>query len=190
MTPIDPLGVAQLVAGLLEQSGLRYVIGGSVASSLMGEPRSTLDLDLMIESDPVKVRILVRLLSEICYVDEENALDAVERRTSFNAVHFDSSMKIDFFIVDSALSQEQLLRARRLPLSSGVSLYFYTPEDLIVRKLLWFRLGGETSQRQWRDVLGILRTSRNEIDRALLVDTAVKAEVSDLLERALREVSE
>ncbi|HVT03932.1 MAG TPA: hypothetical protein VHL58_11235 [Thermoanaerobaculia bacterium] len=190
MTPIDPLGVAQLIAELLEQSGLRYVIGGSVAASLMGEPRSTLDLDLMIESDPVKVRILVSLLSEICYVDEENALDAVQRRTSFNAVHFDSSMKIDFFIVDNALSQEQLLRARRIPLSSGVSLYFYTPEDLIVRKLLWFRIGGEPSQRQWRDVLGILRTSRSEIDRAFLGDTAVKAEVGDLLERALREAPE
>jgi hypothetical protein len=162
-----------------------------VAASVMGEPRSTLDLDLMIDDDLPRVRAFVRRLSESCYVDEEDAMEAVARRASFNAIHLDSSMKIDFFIVEGEeFARDQLQRRRRVAIASGASLYFYTAEDLIVRKLLWFRSGGETSERQWRDVLGILRTSRREIDRSLLRNAAVKARVEDLLDRATRDAAD
>ncbi len=191
MTPVDPLAVAQFIGAQLEEIGLRYVIGGSVASSVMGEPRSSLDLDLMIDADPPKVLAFVRRLSESCYVDEQDALEAMSRRTSFNAVHFDTSMKIDFFIVEAEeFALDQLQRRQRLAITGGLSLYFYTAEDLIVRKLLWFRIGGETSEKQWRDVLGILRTSRREIDRLQLRSAAVKARVEDLLDRAMRDAGE
>jgi hypothetical protein len=191
LTPVDPLAVARLIGALLEESGLRYVIGGSVAASVMGEPRASFDLDLMIDADAPKVRAFVRRLSESCYVDEQDALDAVRRRTSFNAVHLDTSMKIDFFIVEAEeFARDQLVRRRRVAIADGSSLYFYTAEDLIVRKLLWFRSGGETSELQWRDVLGILRTSRKQIDRSQLRNAAVKARVEDLLDRALRDADE
>lgn len=188
MTPVDPLAVAQLVAEILERHDIGYVIGGSVASSVMGEPRSTLDIDLMIDADVEKVRALVRDLATSCYVDEESASEAAARGTSFNAIHYASSMKIDFFIAERTdLARAQLRRGKRISLRSGASLVFYAAEDLVVRKLLWYRAGGETSERQWRDVLGVLRASNETLDHELLRSAAEDAGVSDLLDSALRE---
>lgn len=102
MTPVDPLAVAASVAEALERVGLRYMIGGSVAASLMGEPRSTLDLDIMIERDVEKTRALARELSNSCYVDPESAVTAARERRFFNAIHLESSMKIDFFVAEEA----------------------------------------------------------------------------------------
>lgn len=188
MTPIDPLAIAASVAEALERVGLRYMIGGSVAASLMGEPRSTLDLDIMIERDVEKTRALARELSSSCYVDPESAVTAARERRSFNAIHLQSSMKIDFFVAEEAsFASEALAHRRRIELPDSTALYFYAIEDLVARKLLWFRLGGEVSERQWRDVIGMLRLNRGRVDLPRLGAVAMSAEVSDLLETALEE---
>jgi hypothetical protein len=187
MTPADPVAVAAIVASILEQLGIRYVIGGSVASSLMGEPRSTLDLDLMIACDADSVRRLVARLKESFYVDESDALRAVADQSTFNAIHLATSLKVDFFVAERApIATHQIERRRAIDVG-GARLYFYSPEDLIVRKLMWFRLGAETSERQWRDVLGILKTEKN-LDAELLRAAAREAGVRDLLDRALQAV--
>jgi len=151
------------VAAILEELGIRYVIGGSVASSLMGEPRSTLDLDVMIVCDADSVRNLVGRLQEAFYVDESDALRAVADQSAFNAIHLPSSLKVDFFLAERAPFAAHQIERRRAIDVGGVRLYFYAPEDLIVRKLMWFRLGAETSERQWRDVLGISRPTRTSM---------------------------
>jgi hypothetical protein len=185
VTPTDPIAVAQLVAAVLETVGIPYLIGGSVAASLRGEPRSTLGLDVMIDADVTTIAALVGRLTDQFYVDETSALDAVTRHGSFNAIHIDTSMKVDFFIAeDERFAKDQLRRREKVAIRPGVELYFYTAEDLIVRKLLWFRSGGETSDRQWRDVMGILRVNAN-LDLPLLRSAADAAGVRDLLERAL-----
>ena len=187
MTPADPVAVAAIVAAILEELGIRYVIGGSVASSLMGEPRSTLDLDLMIVCDADSVRSLVGRLKEAFYVDESDALRAVADQSAFNAIHLPSSLKVDFFLAErTPFAIHQIERRRAIDIG-GARLYFYAPEDLIVRKLMWFRLGGETSERQWRDVLGILKTEKS-LDAELLRETALEAGVADLLGRAMQAV--
>lgn len=188
MIPVDPLGVAQLIAGYLEAAGLRYLIGGSVASSLLGEPRSTLDLDLMIERDLQKVGKLVRMLSETCYIDTTAALAAAEHGRSFNAIHLPSSMKVDFFVAEDApFAAEALSHRRRVNVPGVGELYFYALEDLIVRKLSWFRLGGESSDRQWRDVVSLLRINAGDIDLSRLQRLSSEVGIADLLARALRE---
>lgn len=188
MTPIDPLAIAAVVVEVLERVGLQYMIGGSVAASLLGEPRSTLDLDIMIECDVEKTRALARDLSKSCYVDVESAVEAARDRRSFNAVHFESSMKIDFFVSESAsFALEALSHRRRVELPGSTALYFYSLEDLVVRKLLWFRLGGEVSERQWRDVIGMLRLNRGRVDLERLWSVARSAEVDGLLSRAIDE---
>ncbi len=188
MTPSDPLAVAAVVGQILERVGLRYVIGGSVAASLMGEPRSTLDLDIMIEHDIEKTDLLALELSESCYVDRESALTAAHQRGTFNAIHFGSSMKIDFFVAeDSILAREALVHRRRIEPPGSPALYFYALEDLVARKLLWFRMGGEISERQWRDVLGMLRLNEGSIDLDRLRALAMSAGVGELLERAISE---
>ena len=187
MTPANPLAVAAIVAKILDDLGIRYVIGGSVASSLIGEPRSTLDLDLMIEADAGSVRSLVARMSGEFYIDEDDAVLAAVDRTSFNAIHLGSSLKVDFFVAEAeAFASRQLERRRRVRIEpDGVDLFFYAPEDVIVRKLMWFRAGGEVSERQWRDVLGVLKACA-DLDVNLLRESANEAGVEELLDRAMR----
>lgn len=187
MTPADPIGVAIEIAALLDELTIRYVIGGSVAASLLGEPRSTLDLDLMIDCEPATARALARRLQEICYVDEDNVVEAAKHHGSFNAIHFGTSLKIDFFFAESDFARDALRNRRTIPLR-GAELSFYAVEDLIVRKLHWFRLGNETSERQWRDIAGMLRLNRERLERDRLRAAATAAGVVDLLDKAIAEV--
>ena len=183
MTPIDPLAVAAHVAAILDRLGIRYVIGGSVASSVLGEPRSTLDLDVMIDAGGEDVRRLARALAGDFYVDEEDAVESVLRGASFNAIHLHSALKVDFFPAEE-LGRQQISRRQAIVVRAGLpALNFYLAEDLVVRKLLWFRKGEESSARQWRDVVSILKSTR--VDFEQLTRSAREQNVNDLLVRAM-----
>jgi hypothetical protein len=185
VTPIDPLAIAALVASVLEEQGIRYVIGGSVASSLIGEPRTTLDLDVMIDAGEDEVRRLAAALEGRFYIDADDAVESVRRMSSFNAIHLDSSMKVDFFPAEP-LGREQIERRQRIVVRPELpALYFYSAEDLIIRKLLWFRAGGEASDRQWRDVVSIMKSSRLDFER--LFESARGEGLRELLLRAARD---
>lgn len=182
MTPVDPLVIAAVVGEMLERLQIPYVIGGSVASSVLGEPRSTLDLDVMIDATEEDVHRLVETLSPDFYVDEEDAVEAVRLLRSFNAIHFGSALKVDFFPAEP-LGREQIARRRAIETRPNTApLYFYSPEDLIIRKLLWYRAGGESSSRQWRDVVSLLKTA--PIDGEVLLSRAKEQHVEELLLRA------
>jgi hypothetical protein len=181
VTPIDPLAVAVQVARILEQLRIPYVIGGSVASSLLGRPRSTLDLDIMIDAQEDDIRRLARALLSDFYVDEEDAAAASKSSVSFNAIHLQTSLKVDFFPAEE-LGREQIARRQAITVPGLSPLYFYSAEDLIIRKLLWFRQGGESSALQWLDVVSILKTTR--LDTGRLVRFAREQKIEELLLRA------
>lgn len=184
MTPVDPVRFAARVARVLDALGIRYVIGGSVASSFYGEPRSTLDLDIMIEVDEPAARALAHALGNEFYVDADAAAEAVRHGSTFNAIHVASAMKVDFFIAESREAVRKQLDRRRRLVSGDAVLWFYAPEDVIVRKLVWFRMGGEVSERQWNDVTSMLRVLRDQLDETYLASAAKEFQVADLLDRA------
>lgn len=189
--PAEPLKVAGLVGAVLDALGIAYSIGGSLAGSFAGEPRATLDIDIVIDLDDARVSALVRALGDEFYIDEQALRRAVQERSSTNAIHQPSSVKIDFFVAGGTPLDGDLLR-RRIPVSvveGQARLWVHSPEDILLQKLRWFRRGGGVSDRQWRDVLGIARTQDARLDQEYLRAGSVRLGVTDLLERALREAA-
>jgi hypothetical protein len=183
---IDPIETALLVARHLDAFGIVHTVGGSIASSFAGEPRSTVDIDIVVALEERHVEALVTALSAEFYVDADALRQAVSRRSSANLIHRSTQLKVDLFVAGgTALDARQL--ARRLPvdLGEGRRLYVHPPEDILLQKLRWYRLGGEVSDRQWRDIAAIVRVQGARLDRDYLRDGAGILGVSDLLARAL-----
>ena len=181
-----------LVAQTLEQLGIAYAVGGSLASSLHGVMRSTLDVDIVADMRLEHIPPLVAALSKEFYADDEMMRDAIEHHSSFNLIHYETAFKVDIFIRKlRAFDQMQLERRRTSVIATDPeqSVYIVSPEDIVLAKLEWYRMGGEVSDRQWRDILGVLTTRAGELDLAYLQKWAKELKVSDLLERALMDAN-
>ena len=188
----DPVCVALEFAGVLERLGVAYVAAGSLASSVHGEPRSTDDIDLVADLRSPHVGGLVAALADAYYTSADAVRDAVARGGSFNAIHLATAVKVDVFVVgDDAFDAERVARGRRTRIVQDPphDLSVDTAEYTVLRKLEWFQRGGEVSDRQWRDVLGVVRAQREQLDGAVLATWAGRLGVSDLLERALRDAA-
>ncbi|MEO5616352.1 MAG: hypothetical protein ABIS67_01150 [Candidatus Eisenbacteria bacterium] len=183
----EALGLLTRVAATLDDLGIPYLVGGSVASTLFGEPRGTRDVDLVIELTQQEIPALAAALEPGFYVSRSAMIEAVRDRRSFNAVDPESGMKVDFFVCgESPFDREEFSRRRLEPIVPGEPerVWVKTPEDSVLRKLLWYRDGQGASDQQWRDVLGLLATRAGRLDEAYLDTWAQRLALTELLERA------
>ncbi|HEX6799638.1 MAG TPA: hypothetical protein VF116_18160 [Ktedonobacterales bacterium] len=176
--------VAPVIAAL-DELGIAYYIGGSLASSLHGIPRSTMDVDLVAMLQPGQVGALLDKLQDQYYVDEQTVREAIQHHSSFNLIHFDTSLKVDIFVLKPRDYDQEAFRRRAHGEGPEGALTWATPEDTVLAKLEWYRLGGETSERQWLDVLGVMKVQAEALDLAYLRHWAPELGVADLLARAL-----
>ena len=186
----EPVEVTLKVTSVLEKLGVPYLIGGSLASTLYGMVRTTQDSDIIAEMRPEHIQPFVSALQDEFFIDEEMIADAVQHNSSFNIIHRDSMFKVDIFIPrPRPFLRSQLTRAQRqtFDLEPEISANFASAEDTILSKLEWYRMGGEASERQWRDILGVLKTRAGELELDYLRKWAGELKVGDLLERAFKE---
>jgi len=189
---IEPALITARVTSILEELNVRYLIVGSLASTLHGMVRTTQDSDLVAELSLEHVEPFVRALKDEFFMDKGMVAEAVARQSSFNIIHRESFFKVDVFIpMMRPFMDEQLARAQRqvLSIEPPVEALVATAEDTLLAKLEWYRIGGEVSERQWRDVLGILEVQEGNLDLDYLRQWAKELKVSDLLERALEEAA-
>jgi hypothetical protein len=191
MTAPDLLAALAPLLDALRALGVRHFVGGSIASSAHGVARASIDADVVAELRPPHVDRLVSSLRGPYYVPEARVRDAVLRRASFNLVHLESMLKVDVFVSrDRPFDRRAMERAQPAPSETAGEgpLTLASAEDIVLAKLEWFRRGGEVSERQWTDVLGVLRASGPSLDRRYLEDGARELGVADLLARAVGEV--
>lgn len=191
MSEAEYIAAMTPVIEAFEAEGIPCYIGGSVASSILGVPRTTLDVDLVAPLDLARVSNVVRRLQDTYYVDEEAVRDAVRRSTSFNAIHLATMFKVDVF-VQGQRDYDRVALDRALPIvldeTRARAFRVASAEDVILHKLTWYRDGQEVSERQWNDVLGVLRVRGAALDSRYLRLWASQLGVSDLLEQAFAQV--
>ena len=184
----SPIRVTLQVVQALEALGVPYVLGGSLASALYGLQRATLDADLMADLRTEHLAPLAERLAADFYIDPLTMAEAVATHSHFNLIHQTTMFKVDIFVAKPRpFDQSELARRVALVLVDDPeqSAYVASAEDMILVKLEWYLLGGEVSERQWRDVLSMLHDQHERLDRAYLRRWAADLGVSDLLQEAI-----
>ena len=184
----EPILVTLLVTEAFEALQIPYFIGGSLATAIHGVARATMDVDLVADMGINDIQPLVNTLGSGFYADEQMIENAIHQGISFNMIHKETMFKVDVFPArDRAYDRSQFERRTAYPLADEPQRWAYvaSPEDIILSKLEWYRAGGEVSDRQWQDILNVLKIQGERIDRSYLAHWAEVLGVSDLSARAL-----
>lgn len=180
---------ALIVAKMLEDLGISYLVGGSVASGIWGEMRYTQDIDLVVDLKESQIDLFINAFSSRFDLKEVAIQEAIKFDLSFNLIDNETGWKIDIFILtQDPFEQSKFNRRQQISVDEmGQMLYFYSPEDTILQKLLWYRMTEKQSAQQWRDILGILKLQQLALDLVYLQHWADILQLSTELEGALRE---
>lgn len=187
----EPIKTTLKVVKAFERLGIPYLVGGSLASAVHGNIRATMDADLVADITPDHIASFVAMLESEFYIDGEMIRDAIQHSSSFNLIHLKTMFKIDVFIQKQRPFDKNQMQRRVPHLVGGEAndvIYFSTAEDIILAKLEWFRAGGEVSERQWRDIIGVLEIQGDRLDFDYMQKWAEALGVKDLLGKAEGEI--
>ena len=175
------------VINVLEKAGIPYMITGSVASSLQGEPRSTHDIDIVVVIEPDSVSILTEAFAAPAYfISRDKVIDAVKKRSMFNLLHIPDGDKVDFWLLTDDQFDASRFKRRKEEYFHGKKLVTSSPEDTILAKLRWAKLSGG-SEKQFGDALSVYEVQYPNLDIGYIEEWAEKLDVKDLWEKIKRE---
>jgi hypothetical protein len=186
----DDVQVLREVVEALDRLAIPYALGGSMASSVYGVMRYTQDADLTVEPFPGREQALADCFGGEHYVSVGAMRQANQQHSSFNIIHTTVGFKVDLFVrKDSAFERSAMSRRKALtfPDRPQQPIDVLAAEDVVLFKLQWYRAGGEMSERQWLDVVNVLKAQRDRLDRAYLDRWGADLGVDDLLRRSLAE---
>jgi hypothetical protein len=188
----SPLEVLMEVVAILDREGIPYMVGGSFASSIHGMPRMTQDADLVVDLNSAQLASFVSSVESDYYIDRDAAFEALANRSSFNIIHLESMFKVDLFILRKrAFDQDSFARRRFVTLGDvgAAKVAICAPEEMVVTKLEWYESGNRVSDRQYRDVLGMImvQTRAGQFDRVHAEQLARDLGLEELLAQALED---
>lgn len=186
----DPGAIANLLHPVFEQLNIRYYITGGVAAIAHGEVRTTQDIDLVIEVAPNAINPLIHALEQAGFYVPAGAVEDVRagRGRVLSVTHIEQVLKADIVLnSNTPFDLSKMNRRQLIPIDvAGEALYWVSsPEDVILAKLLWGRRSN--SEKQWRDVLGVLKVQQQALDYGYLSEWAEQLELSNLLNQAMIE---
>ncbi len=180
------LTVVDAVIIALRRHAIPYFVTGSFASSIHGEFRATADIDLVADMHPAVLPALLQDLQVAFVADLEQATSSLAAGMSFNLIHRTTYLKVDFFPCNSAFDRSALARAVTIEVPGALeTLRVSSLEDILLGKLQWYRLGGESSAMQLRDIRRLIELNRDELDTTYLRQWSAVIGVDDLLTSAL-----
>lgn len=187
----DIIRAIQPVVDAFDELGILYYIGGSVASSSYGIARTTIDIDLVLNLGLNDIKPLVEKLKKEYFIDSEMIKDAIKTKSSFNIIHLETMMKIDIFILKDNYFHKEVFNRKRKDIlqdeNEEIKIFLCSPEDIILNKLEWYELGGRISERQWLDILGVIKVQNKLLDKNYLLKWAEELKLIDLLKKAFEE---
>jgi hypothetical protein len=178
------------VVDALERLRISYLVTGSTATIAFGEPRFTNDIDIVVD-------IEYRHVADFCrsfpapefYLSDTAVRQAIHHRGQVNLLHPGSGLKVDLIIrQDTPFDQSRFARGVRISPEPGLEATFASPEDVIVKKLEYYRDGG--SEKHLRDITGVLRVTGERIDRAYIERWAAKLGLETIWQAVLARVGE
>ncbi len=173
----------------LDDAGIEYMLTGSIVSSLQGAPRSTHDVDIVVNLSPNQVRTLTDAFQPPQYYFSDSAIaEAIKYRKMFNLLEVPTGQKVDFWMLKDEPFDQSRFGRRRLAQYFGVPVYVSSPEDTILGKLFWSELSGG-SEKQFNDVLQVYEVQAARLDTTYVSEWVDKLQVRTLWERVLREAT-
>lgn len=169
----------------LEKAGIPYLITGSVGSSVFGEPRGTRDIDFIIAPTEAQLRAFISDVSVDYYASLEAALEAFRNRSMFNVIEGSTGWKADLILLKNTPYEKEKFKRRIQGTYLDIIIVVATPEDIILSKLVWGK--ASASEVQLRDVMGIVVTQKDRLDKVYLHRWAKDLKVDEVLERILVE---
>lgn len=186
---MGPYELLQKLVEVLERLGIPYLVTGSVASMIYGEPRLTNDIDVVAALEERHVPGLMEAFpSADYYVSEDMIREAIRRRLQFNIIHPSSGLKVDIIVCkDTEFDRSRFSRIRRVKPADSYVASFAAPEDIIVMKMQYYRDVG--SEKHLRDITGILKISADDVDKAYIAHWARRLDLTVIWEMILERLA-
>ncbi len=188
MTSPDILIAIKPVIRTFNELNIQYYIGGSLASSIYGMPRTTLDADIVANISLNQITSLKIKLENEYYIDENMIKNAIERSSSFNLIHLETAIKIDVFVYKDDLYQKNAIKRRiedtLIENDQSSKFCFASPEDIIINKLIRYKMGDKISERQLLDVIGVIKIQGDSLDKKYLKKWTIELGLIELLKKA------
>lgn len=187
---MGPYELLQRIVETLNRLGIPYFVTGSVAAMAYGEPRLTNDIDIVAGIEDRHVAgLLAAFPSEEFHISEEIIREAIRRRSQFNIIHPSSGLKVDIFVPkDTPFDKSRFGRLRRIKPAETYTANFAAPEDIVIMKMRYYRDGG--SEKHLRDITGILKVSRDDVDVTYIADWSRRLELTDVWDMILDRTGE